>query len=105
MSTELITTVQEMLKEETWTRATISNYTKNNLTELTTLIEKNKPASRRRPKKLQCVRPPHRAKAKRRHRPSSLSVRMNPRAKVNPQVLSFTDKYIYYDRTTGRSHP
>ena len=38
MSTELITTVQEMLKEETWTRATISNYTKNNLTELTTLI-------------------------------------------------------------------
>ena len=40
MSTELITTVQEMLKEETWTRATISNYTKNNLTELTTLIEK-----------------------------------------------------------------
>ncbi|MCR5613987.1 transcription elongation factor GreA [Treponema sp.] len=40
MSKELETTVQEMLKEETWTRATISNYTKNNLTELTALIEK-----------------------------------------------------------------
>lgn len=40
MSKELVTTVQGMLKEETWTRATISNYTKNNLSELTTLIEK-----------------------------------------------------------------
>lgn len=40
MSKELETKVQEMLKEETWTRATISNYTKNNLAELTTLIEK-----------------------------------------------------------------
>lgn len=40
MSKELESKVQEMLKEETWTRATISNYTKNNLTELTTLIEK-----------------------------------------------------------------
>lgn len=40
MSKELETKVQEMLKEETWTRATISNYTKNNLTELTALIEK-----------------------------------------------------------------
>ncbi|MBQ0003307.1 MAG: transcription elongation factor GreA [Treponema sp.] len=40
MSKELVTTVQEMLKEETWTRATISNYTKNNLSELTALIEK-----------------------------------------------------------------
>ena len=40
MSKELETTVQEMLKEETWTRATISNYTKNNLSELTALIEK-----------------------------------------------------------------
>ena len=38
MSKELESKVQEMLKEETWTRATISNYTKNNLTEL--LIEK-----------------------------------------------------------------
>lgn len=40
MSKELESKVQEMLKEETWTRATISNYTKNNLTELTNLIEK-----------------------------------------------------------------
>lgn len=40
MSKELESKVQEMLKEETWTRATISNYTKNNLTELSTLIEK-----------------------------------------------------------------
>lgn len=40
MSKELESKVLEMLKEETWTRATISNYTKNNLTELTTLIEK-----------------------------------------------------------------
>ncbi|WP_318663711.1 transcription elongation factor GreA [Treponema sp.] len=40
MSKELESKVQEMLKEETWTRATISNYTKNNLAELTTLIEK-----------------------------------------------------------------
>lgn len=40
MSKELETTVQEMLKEETWTRATISNYTKNNLSELAALIEK-----------------------------------------------------------------
>ena len=39
MSKELESKVQEMLKEETWTRATISNYAKNNLTELTTLIE------------------------------------------------------------------
>ena len=31
MSKELESKVQEMLKEETWTRATISNYTKNNL--------------------------------------------------------------------------
>ena len=33
MSEELVKSVQEMLKEETWTRATISNYTKNNLIE------------------------------------------------------------------------
>ncbi|MBQ0162177.1 MAG: transcription elongation factor GreA [Treponema sp.] len=39
MSKEIVTKVQEMLKEETWTRATISNYTKNNLAELTTIIE------------------------------------------------------------------
>lgn len=36
---ELATKVQEMLKEETWTRATISNYTKNNLIELAALVE------------------------------------------------------------------
>ena len=40
MSEELVKNVQEMLKEETWTRATISNYTKNNLMELATIIEK-----------------------------------------------------------------
>ena len=28
---ELVQSVQDMLKEETWTRATISNYTQNNL--------------------------------------------------------------------------
>ena len=42
MSEELIKSVQDMLKEETWTRATISNYTKNNLIELATIIEKAK---------------------------------------------------------------
>lgn len=36
---ELVTKVQEMLKEETWTRATISNYTKNNLIELAAIVE------------------------------------------------------------------
>jgi len=40
MSEELIKSVQDMLKEETWTRATISNYTKNNLIELATIVEK-----------------------------------------------------------------
>ncbi|MCQ2611330.1 MAG: transcription elongation factor GreA [Treponema sp.] len=40
MSNELISKVSEMLKEETWTRATISNYTKNNLAELDDIIEK-----------------------------------------------------------------
>ena len=30
---ELVQSVQDMLKEETWTRATISNYTQNNLKE------------------------------------------------------------------------
>ncbi|MBQ1983070.1 MAG: transcription elongation factor GreA, partial [Spirochaetaceae bacterium] len=39
MSEALIKTVQEMLNEEKWTRATISNYTKNNLTELATKVE------------------------------------------------------------------
>ena len=36
---ELIQTVQDMLKEETWTRATISNYTQNNLQELANIVE------------------------------------------------------------------
>jgi transcription elongation factor GreA-like protein/transcription elongation GreA/GreB family factor len=39
MSEELVNKVQEMLKEETWTRAAIGNYTKNNLMELSTIIE------------------------------------------------------------------
>ncbi|MBR1404771.1 MAG: transcription elongation factor GreA [Treponema sp.] len=40
MSKELVDLVQAKLKEDTWTRATISNYTKNNLIELTTIVEK-----------------------------------------------------------------
>ncbi|MBQ0050507.1 MAG: transcription elongation factor GreA [Treponema sp.] len=40
MSEELVTLVQAKLKEDTWTRATISNYTKNDLIELTTIVEK-----------------------------------------------------------------
>lgn len=40
MSENLVQSVQDMLKEETWTRATISNYTQNNLKELTAVIEK-----------------------------------------------------------------
>lgn len=39
MSENLVQSVQDMLKEETWTRATISNYTQNNLKELTTIVE------------------------------------------------------------------
>ncbi|WP_149553716.1 transcription elongation factor GreA [Treponema pectinovorum] len=42
MSAEIVTKVQEMLKEETWTRAAISNYTKNNLIELSEIVEKAK---------------------------------------------------------------
>ncbi|WP_294430823.1 transcription elongation factor GreA [uncultured Treponema sp.] len=42
MSKELVDLVQAKLKEDTWTRATISNYTKNNLIELTTIVEKAK---------------------------------------------------------------
>lgn len=42
MSEELVKSVQEMLKEEKWTRATISNYTKNNLMELSKIVEKAK---------------------------------------------------------------
>jgi transcription elongation factor GreA-like protein len=40
MSEELVNHVQEMLKEETWTRAAIGNYTKNNLMELSAIVEK-----------------------------------------------------------------
>ena len=40
----LVTQVQSMLKEETWTRAAISNYTKNNLTELADIVEKSREA-------------------------------------------------------------
>ena len=40
MSEELIKSVQEMLKEETWTRATISNYSKEKLIELAAVVEK-----------------------------------------------------------------
>lgn len=39
---ELMQSIQDMLKEETWTRATISNYTQANLKELADLIEKAK---------------------------------------------------------------
>ena len=40
MAENLVQSVQEMLKEETWTRATISNYTQNNLKELSEIVEK-----------------------------------------------------------------
>ena len=40
MSEELEKSVREMLKEETWTRATISNFTKNDLVELAGILEK-----------------------------------------------------------------
>jgi len=42
MSEELVNHVQEMLKEETWTRAAIGNYTKNNLIELAGIVEKTR---------------------------------------------------------------
>ena len=37
---ELINSVQEMLKEETWTRAALGNYTREKLIELSGIIEK-----------------------------------------------------------------
>lgn len=40
MAENLIQSVQDMLKEETWTRATISGYTQNNLKELADIVEK-----------------------------------------------------------------
>ncbi|MCH5295606.1 MAG: transcription elongation factor GreA, partial [Treponema sp.] len=39
MSEELENSVREMLKEETWTRAGISNFTKNNLMDLSSILE------------------------------------------------------------------
>lgn len=39
---ELMQSIQDMLKEETWTRATISNYTQANLKELADFVEKAK---------------------------------------------------------------
>lgn len=39
MAGNLVQSVQDMLKEETWTRATISNYTQNNLKELTAIVD------------------------------------------------------------------
>ena len=40
MAENLVQSVQDMLKEETWTRATISGYTQNNLKELADIVEK-----------------------------------------------------------------
>lgn len=40
MAEELIESVREMLKEEAWTRATINNYTENNLLHLNEILEK-----------------------------------------------------------------
>ncbi len=42
MSEELENSVREMLKEETWTRAGISNFTKNNLVELAGILERTR---------------------------------------------------------------
>ena len=39
---DLIQSVQDMLKEETWTRATISNYSETNLKELANVVEQAK---------------------------------------------------------------
>ncbi len=36
---DLVQSIQDMLKEETWTRAAISNYTQNNLKELANIVE------------------------------------------------------------------
>lgn len=40
MAEELIKSVQDMLREETWTRASISNYSKDKLIELAAIVEK-----------------------------------------------------------------
>ena len=39
---DLMQSIQDLLKEETWTRATISNYTQNDLKELANLVEQAK---------------------------------------------------------------
>ena len=39
MAENLVQTVQDMLKEEAWTRATISNYTQNELKDLANIVE------------------------------------------------------------------
>ena len=39
---ELMQSIQDMLKEETWTRATISNYTQSNLEELAAIVKQAK---------------------------------------------------------------
>ncbi len=39
---DLIQSIQDMLKEETWTRATIGNYTQNNLKELANIVEQTR---------------------------------------------------------------
>ena len=44
MSEELVSLVQDKLKEDTWTRVGISTYTKNNLIELTEIVEKARAA-------------------------------------------------------------
>lgn len=40
MSEELIKSVQEMLKQESWTRAAINDYSKNNFVDLAKIVEK-----------------------------------------------------------------
>ncbi|MGP1587786.1 MAG: transcription elongation factor GreA [Treponemataceae bacterium] len=45
MSEKLLKSVQEMLNEEKWTRAAISNYTKNNFIELATKVDEAKNSS------------------------------------------------------------
>ncbi|MBR3814153.1 MAG: transcription elongation factor GreA [Spirochaetaceae bacterium] len=42
MSEELLKSVQDMLNEEQWTRAAISNYSKNNFLELAAIVEEAK---------------------------------------------------------------
>ena len=42
MSEELLKSVQDMLNEEQWTRAAISNYSKNNFLELAAKVEEAK---------------------------------------------------------------